>query len=807
MDAKSLDLSQAIVVTPKNLTGFEEKAVSVLIEEIAKRTGISLRQQPIWSEENVPVIAVGPAASLKGFAGPYFEVLQKESMPGAEGYRITVWAEPYPAAVIVGSDARGVLYGVGRLLRKLSLGSNRIAVRSDLNIATAPRYPLRGHQLGYRPKNNACDAWSPAQFDQYIRELAIFGTNSIEILPPRTDDDFTGPHMKVSPREMMVELSRIIDSYGLDVWIWYPNIGNDYTHPDSIRTELAEREEIFRKLPRIDAVFVPGGDPGDLHPDDLFPWLEKVARTLQKYHPSAKIWVSPQAFRPTRYWLDSFYAHVNKRPPWLGGVVFAPWVKTPLPEMRRILSSEIPIRRYPDITHTFSCQYPVPEWDLAFAMTLGRECINPRPVAEKHIHNALDEYAIGSISYSEGINDDVNKFVWSDQDWNPETPVVETLRDYSRFFIGEEYTEDFTQGLIALEKNWVGPPAASSRVQVTLQQWLAMERSVRPEVLGNYRFQMGLLRAYYDAYIQRRVIYETALQGLAMDALRDVPINGALAALDEAKRILKLARTEPVARDYRRRCEELADDLFEAIGAQLTVKKHGAISRGRGAFMDGIDEPLNDIRWLLAQFKTIRKMRDEAGRLAAIRDITERTNPGPGGFYDNFGTPASWHRVSPGEGWERDPGGLASTRVSFGVGIQGVEWLHTAQDTRVEEIAPPLAWMTQATTLYDTPLIITYDYLDPAATYVLKVSYTGRFRSRMRLVANGEYEIHDFIQIGVTPIMTFEVPQQAIADGRLELTWTCGEGERGSQVSEVWLIRKSWGDVPASPIKSEIERR
>ena len=37
---------------------------------------------------------------------------------------------------------------------------------------------MRGHQLGYRPKTNAYDAWSVPMWEQYIRELAIFGTNS-----------------------------------------------------------------------------------------------------------------------------------------------------------------------------------------------------------------------------------------------------------------------------------------------------------------------------------------------------------------------------------------------------------------------------------------------------------------------------------------------------------------------------------------------------------------------------------------------------------------------------------------------------
>lgn len=55
----------------------------------------------------------------------------------------------------------------------------------------------------------------------------------------------------------------------------------------------------------------------------------------------------------------------------------------PLEGIRKIVDADIPIRRYPDITHSLSSQYPIPKWDLAWAITLGRECINPRPVDEK----------------------------------------------------------------------------------------------------------------------------------------------------------------------------------------------------------------------------------------------------------------------------------------------------------------------------------------------------------------------------------------------------------------------------------------
>jgi hypothetical protein len=703
--------------------------------------------------------------------------LKNTGVPGAEGFYLMVQSKPRKAAIIVGQDERGVLYGIGRLLRKMDLRTGNIRVPDGLTVTTAPKYWLRGHQLGYRPKTNAYDAWSPAQYDQYIRELALFGTSAIELIPPVSDDDYMSRHMK-DPMQMMIRHSEIIDSYGLDVWIWYPNVGEDHVSEAGIKKELAEREEVFKKLKRIDHILVPGGDPGHLHPDQFFPLMDRMAVILKKYHPKAKIWVSPQAMDPTREWLASFYKYVNKKPEWLGGVVFAPWIKTPLPDMRRIVDKDIKLRRYPDITHNVACQYPVKDWDLALALTLHRECFNPRPVAMKIIHNALDEYACGSLTYSEGINDDINKFIWGDQDWDPGTPVIETLRDYSRLFISPQFSDELAQGFMAQERNWEGPLAINDQVDITLAQWRDLERKVPQNVRDNYRFQMGLLRAYYDAYIKRRLIYETEVEQKAMETLRAASETGSLQAIDKAEKILQRARTEPVAADYKKKCELLADSLFESIRSQLTVEKHGAKHRTRGAFMDGIDEPLNNVGWLLSQFRQIRAEQEETARLQLIDKVLNRTNPGPGGFYDNMGAPSSMKRIVNPVAWEDDPGTLRSPRIAFYYG-------HRSQDEEA-----PLAWKNQVGTIYETPLRLSYDNLDPEVTYSVRVAYTGRRGKMVRLYADDVYKVHDLIKTGKPPIREFKIPREATADGRLELIWTCGEGQRGSQVAEIWLIRQ-----------------
>ena len=88
---------------------------------------------------------------------------------------------------------------------------------------------LIGHQLGYRDKTNSYCAWDEAQFRRYILDLALFGTNAIEVIPPRTDDLDNSPHFPIPHLDMLEVQSRICDELDMDVWIWFPVMQADYT--------------------------------------------------------------------------------------------------------------------------------------------------------------------------------------------------------------------------------------------------------------------------------------------------------------------------------------------------------------------------------------------------------------------------------------------------------------------------------------------------------------------------------------------------------------------------------------------------
>jgi hypothetical protein len=772
--AFAADLRTAVIVIPRGAPSPEQKAAQMLTEEIARRTQIRLPVSDAASSGR-PMVALGTAAELGARAAGL-----PAPVGGADGFRAKVSAA---GVVIAGNDPRGTLFGAGWLLRHLRMDRQVLEADDNLAVATAPRYPLRGHQLGYRPKVNTYDGWTPAQFEQYIRDLAVFGTNAIELIPPRSDDAEDSPHFMLPKIEMMEELSRICDAYGIDVWIWYPAMDRDYSKPETVDFALHEWAEVFRCLPRIDAVFVPGGDPGNAEPKYLMALLEKQTASLHRFHPKAQMWMSPQSFSAA--WLDEWFGIMRGEPAWLSGVVYGPQVRIPLPELRAKLPARYPIRRYPDITHSRHSQYPVPDWDLAFATTEGRETINPRPTQEERIFHRYEKSAIGFLTYSEGVNDDVNKFVWSGLGWNPDRPVVEILREYGRYFIGARYADAFAQGLLALENNWVGPLASNAAVETTLAQFQALERTVPPQVLENWRFQQALYRAYYDYYDRARLLYETALEHEAMDRLRDAPRTGSLLAMREAEAALDRALTRPVAQWARARVFELAEALFQSIRMQLSVPRYKAIATERGANLDAIDLPLNDRGWLESQFAEIRKTADERERLAAIDAIVNRTNPGPGGFYDDLGNLSRQPHLVRGAGFDKDPAYFESSLVGFAMRSLGGPLL-----------TQPRAWWDHAESLYEAPLEMYYPGLDPSAEYKLRVVYAGdATRPKIRLVAGDGIEIHPLLSrpVPFRPL-EFDIPHAATAKGELRLKWYrepgLGDAGRGTQVAEVWLIRK-----------------
>jgi hypothetical protein len=264
------------------------------------------------------------------------------------------------------------------------------------------------------------------------------------------------------------------------------------------------------------------------------------------------------------------------------------------------------------------------------------------------------------------------------------------------------------------------------------------------------------------------------LEEQAHAKLREAKALGAALALQEAESILDKAVTQRTATDYRARVFELAEALFQSIRMQLSVDRYKAISVGRGANLDTIDQPLNSRRWLKDQFDEIRKLATETERLKRIDEIVHWTDPGPGGFYDDLGNSTAQPHLVKGPGFAQDPDYWRSA-------LQHFEDRPTGRK----------AWWDQALALFDAPLQMRYTGLDRQARYKVKVVYGA---GPIRLVANEEFEIHPALTKTYQAV-EFDVPAAATANGELVLTWNRppggGGAGRGCQVAEVWLMRKN----------------
>lgn len=716
---------------------------NVLVEEISKRTGVT------WS--------VGDKSN--DLSTITFRVSAPADHVTREGFKIETAGDPVPQIRITAESKRGALFAVGYLLRHLDWSKNLIALPKAINVTEVPQYAIRGHQLGYRAQANSYDAWDAKTFEQYIRELTFFGNNCVENIP--FQDDRPTPIMPISRAEMNRVMASICDKYDVDYWVWTP-ADFDLLNADKRAAALKFHENFYKECPRLDAIFFPGGDPGDNHPREVMPFLEDLSKILPKYHPKAKIWMSLQGFEGEK--TDYFFEWLNQhKPDWLGGLVAGPG-SPPLPRLRERLDKRYLLRDYPDITHVVRCQYPEMNLDQVFALTAGREPINPRPEFYAKVFADTAPHTDGFLSYSDGCHDDVNKILWCALAWNSKQSPRSILVEYARCFFGTADADAVADSIMSLEKNWNGSLRDNNGVAMTLESWQKLEKS-HPELSGDWRWQMLLIRGYYDAYQRERLIRETALEHEANAELEQKPGRTPSSAMYAALKVLSKAETDPVRPDLRNRLIVLFDELYKSIKFQSSVEKYHAIHPQRGCMLDFLDYPLNNRFWLEDEFHKVVTLPTLEARWERLEDIRTWENPGPGSFYDDLGNLArSPHAV---RRTDRVSEAGSYWWVDNGMSRQRLSWLITG-----------------------SPASLEYDRLDPTASYLLKFSGFGDLKPR----ANGQLLEPKRYETAMNTMKEYLVPQDLLKSGKLSVTFDNvrlpGVNWRYQpRTAEAWLIK------------------
>lgn len=566
----------------------ELKAAEIFATEIEKRTG----KKPMTGQGR-PAVA--------------FVQCKEDRLPHKDCFEIELEDGEIR---IFALTVRGLIFGMGKFLMKTVYDNGKITLISDIAGKHIPEKRIRGHQNAYRTTPNTYDAWSPEQFRDHFIDMMLFGTNTTELLPPDNPPSESSYNslMKWDMKEHMEKCSHYANELDMDVSVWYPND----ELPEDESAEL--RRETLRNAERIDIIFPPGGDPGDYPADQFVSRCVKITKELRKVKPEIQMWPSAQMPRGIPGWGDMFVEKINETEDGIiTGVIQGPNRAMEVYELRRRIDSRFPLRFYPDITHNLRCeysvQYPSEAWHYSLCAVNSRESVNPRPQEYKRIHALKSPYTVGSVSYSEGVTDDANKFVWGRLEWDRTESLRTILEDYARLFFYGVPAKKMAEIISGLEYNWIGDPLDNPGIEYTLSQLRSLVAE-NPGMHDRWRFLMHLYRAEFDMLIKMRRSFETEL----IEEAREYIFRNDLMKAEE----ILSADFDEEYYALRQEIFEIGDKLFELIGMQTSVERHDAKSWERGAVLDLIDQPVTNRRWYLKKLEEAKKTDDADGYMKKI---------------------------------------------------------------------------------------------------------------------------------------------------------------------------------------------
>ena len=306
--------------------------------------------------------------------------------------------------------------------------------------------------------------------------------------------------------------------------------------PEARRRVRVFMDRLFSMLPSIDVLFLSSGDQGGCPGcEDCVPWapvfielVKEQMEQVRKYHPLCKIWVSQQDLSASDtetllQWLDC------ERPDWIEAVLYGPFsegmtfsdpksegsflsleqyaysgpISGPVNRLRAAVPGEYQLILYPDEVHTLKCQYPVVGMDPVVQYIWQREGgPAPRPVEMAAMHAATCAASDGTIPYSEGNTDDLNKFIWSGRSWNVGLGGEQITEEYARWFFGADCAPQATAMTLKLEQILNGPLYGNSAVQEVRALRESCEARA-PRLLENWRWLNLRVAALMLEYLQQ----------------------------------------------------------------------------------------------------------------------------------------------------------------------------------------------------------------------------------------------------------------------------------------------------------------
>jgi hypothetical protein len=402
----------------------------------------------------------------------------------AEGYCIEIgdnrsWtAESFPSAkrlaIVCGKDSHGLLFGLGKLLRGID------PTKEDLGLSpgTLSGSPAVADRVVYFAThfNNFYECAPLEDVLAYVEDLAFWGFNGIWTwfdmgwYPENFADDPTGKGALLLARIRSInEKARAL---GLSVGLiaianegfksqpppalladpsdkrggYYPESTICPSKPGGMEMILENKRRIFDGVGPIDTYVTWPYDQGSCGCAECRPWSrtflkisERIDEEMKRRNPSATSLVS------------SWFFNDEDMKELLGTMTASPWIDGVVTDTTWPGRFEPPQGR---------SRLVFPEISMEGSLFVGYGASGSNPMPAKHLEQArlAAAHGYGAALYSEGIFEDVNKFVWACGLWDPRRTVEDVLGEYARSYFGADNAAAGSSLILGLEKTW--PPEA-----------------------------------------------------------------------------------------------------------------------------------------------------------------------------------------------------------------------------------------------------------------------------------------------------------------------------------------------------------
>lgn len=430
----------------------------------------ALAKRQIEARSGTKVLASGEAALTLDF-----EIL---SGIGSDGFRIE--DGPGDAIRIIGSNQRGLLYGLGKFLRSSGY-ANGVLTPSSWRSESVPDKPIRGAYLATHFHNFYHDA-PLREVERYLEDIALWGINTVAVWFDmhhyRSIDDPDAQLMIARLRSLLTAAKEL----GLDTALLFLANEAYADSPEPLRADHTSGHDGYFASPRghfhIELCpHRPGAKQlmlkwveerlkafADIAPDYLVLWpydcggctcsqcapwgcngylamAEPTARLYRQHVPHGKVILSTWYFD---HFIQGEWAGLDRafrnKPAWVD-YIMADDNNDQFPEypLQRGVPGGLPLLSFPEIS--------------MYKSLWGGIGANPLPHHLQALWDMAGKHLAGGFPYSEGIFEDLNKAVLAQLQWKPDRPAMDMVREYIGFESSPDVVADVTVAVGILEQN------------------------------------------------------------------------------------------------------------------------------------------------------------------------------------------------------------------------------------------------------------------------------------------------------------------------------------------------------------------